>query len=223
LSTSRREFMHALGVTLASVLITRCRPTCYTPVPPTPPSSEGLWANMREIWYDLDRLARDARTADKGERTRDRLVARHRTALDQLVDREGLDPDVADDLQVAFEAASYHIWRANAPITCYLPSPYPEYRIYSSSDLARQADLLAEMAVRSDIDQATVDQTRSVIERDIAYLAMTSEDQQALIDAVVAAAGDSMDYPGLYDLDLDAPPSVKEAARILVEVLLKEK
>ena len=74
----------------------------------------------------------------------------------------------------------------------------------------------------SDIDPATVAQVRAVIERDIAFLALAPDDQRALINAVVEAAGDSMAYPRLEELDLDASPSVLEAARILVEVLLRE-
>lgn len=223
---TRREFLQLLGVTLASTLVTRCRPSCYTPLPPTPPPTasvaEGQWAGVRAAWYGLDQLAIDAKDADVGELTRDRLMVDHRAALDRVVASGALAADVADDMQAAFDAACTHVWRANAPITCYAPSPYPEYRIASSSDLAQQADLLADMATASDIDPATVAQARAAIERDIAFLAATPDDQRAIVDAVIAAAGESMDYPTLKELELDVPPAALEAARTLVEVLLRE-
>lgn len=224
MSPNRREFMHTLGTVLASVLFGRCRLMRSTLTPRTPPRrDEGPWDRVRGAWYDLELLALDAHDYDKGEQTRVRLLADHRAALDALVDRGEIDPDVADDLHLAFEGACHHVWRANAPITCYVPSIGPEYRIESSSDLARQADLLAEMADRSDIDEATVERARAAIERDIAFLALAPEDQRALIDAVMEAAEGRMDYPRLSELDLEVPPSSLEAARILVEVLLGER
>jgi hypothetical protein len=137
-----------------------------------------------------------------------------------LVAGGDVDGDVADDLQAAFEGASTHVWRANAPITCYEPSFYPEYGVQSSSDLVQQAALLDEMAGRSGIDQAIVDQVRGAIERDMAFLALSDDAEAALVEAVVEAAAGSMAYPSLQELDLDVPPSALEAARILVEVLL---
>jgi hypothetical protein len=237
MSPSRREFMKGIGVMLASLLTTRCTTTCYTPVPPeptcytavptpspSPSSGEGKdWDRLRQAWYGLDRLARDAPDLEKGERTHKRLVSDHQTALNHLVGAGQLDPTIADDMQAAFEGAAYHVWRANAPITCYEAVPYPDYQIEGSSDLARQADLLAEMAETSDIDPATIAQAQAAIERDIAFLAMTANEQQALIETVRQAAGDTWDLPHLAELNLDVPPESAKAARILVEVLLERK
>lgn len=215
--------MRVLGATLASLLTSRCTPTCYIPVTAGPTGQEDPWDSLRRPWEDLDLLARDAKDMERGEATRDRLIAEHRAALDALVASGELAPAVADDLQAAFDGAARHVWRANAPITCYLPAPYPEYGVEGSRDLARQAEILAEMAAQSDLDPQTVAEAQASIERDIAFLAMPAEEQQALINAVVEAGGDSRDWPTLAELDLEIPPESMEAARILVELLLGER
>lgn len=225
MTMNRREFMRRVGVTAAALLATRClptpTPTCYAVVPatPTPAGGEGAWDRLRQPWVDLDLLARDAPDLERGEATRARLVAEHRAALDALVQAGELDPAVADELQLAFEGAAYHVWRSNAPITCYLPAPGPDYHTESNVDLAQQAEALEAMAAQSNLDPATVAQAQAAIERDIAFLSMPADEQQALIDAVMQAAGDSYDYPALAELDLDIPPESLAAARILVELL----
>lgn len=57
----------------------------------------------------------------------------------------------------------------------------------------------------------------------MAFLSMPREEQQALIDAVVRAAGNTQDWPSLAELDLDIPPESVEAAQVLVHLLLGEK
>lgn len=241
---TRREFMRSVGVMLASLLTARCvsQPTCYEPIPPThtptplmptcytvvptpmpsPPAvKESDWDRLRASWHNLDHLARDAPDLERGEKTRERLVVDHRKALDNLVKAGAFDSAIADEMQAAFEGAAYHVWRANAPITCYESVPY--YQVEGSSDLARQADLLAEMAEKSAIDEATVAQAQAAIERDVAFLAMSAEDQQALVEVVVRAAGEGGDLPTLAELDMGIPPESVEAARILVELLLERK
>ncbi len=224
MKATRREFMQALGVTLASLLLSRCRPACYVPAVTPPSGGTGdLWDDLRAPWEDLDLLARDAKDVEKGQQTLDRLIAGHRSALDALVESGELDSAIADDLQTAFEAAARHVWRANAPITCYTPALYPEYGVQGASDLARQAEILAEMAAQGDLNPETVAQAQASIERDIAFLTMPAEEQQALINAVVEAAGEGMDWPTLAELDLEIPPESVEAARILVQLLLEER
>jgi len=201
-------------------------PTCYTAVPtPSPQPSLGQseeWDSLRQPWHSLDRLARDAPDLERGEKTHERLVADHQRALDNLVAAGDLDPAVADEMQAAFEGAAHHVWRANAPITCYEAVPFPDYQVESSSDLARQADALAEMAEQSSIDEATVAQAQAAIERDITFLAMATDDQRALIEKVLEAADETQAFPRLSELDLDVPPESVEAARILVELLLEK-
>jgi hypothetical protein len=200
-------------------------PTCYTVVPTPTPSPPAVklsdWDRLRTSWHNLDQLARDAPDLKRGEKTRERLVADHRKALDNLVKAGAFDSAIADEMQAAFEGAAYHVWRANAPITCYESVPY--YQVEGSSDLVRQADLLAEMAEKSAIDEATVAQAQTAIERDVAFLAMSAEDQQALVEVVVRAAGEGGEVPTFAELDMGIPPESVEAARILVELLLERK
>jgi hypothetical protein len=240
MGSSRREFIRNVGVILASLLTTHCfcrttryvpteptptpMPTCYTVVPtrtPKPSIGQGKdWDRLRQPWHDLKRLARDAPDLERGQKTHERLVADHQAALDRLVAEGELDPAVADEMQAAFEGAAYHVWRANAPITCYESVPSPDYQVESSSDLSRQADLLAEMAEQSGIDQSTVAQAQAAIERDIAFLAMSADAKSALIETVQEAAGDTWDFPHLTELDMDVSPESVKAAHILVELLL---
>lgn len=242
MKTTRREFMRGVGVMLASLLTARCATTCYAPLPqdtpttppmptcytivptPSPQTSVGQgkdWDRLRQPWHDLDRLARDASHLERGQKTHERLVADHQKALDSLVRANDLDPAVAEEMQAAFEGAAYHVWRANAPITCYEAVLPPDYQVESSSNLARQASLLAEMAKQSDIDEATVAQAQAAIERDIAFLSMATDDQRALIERVQEAAGDTWDFPHLTELDTDVPPESVKAAHILIELLLE--
>jgi len=192
-----------------------------TPSPQTSVGQSKEWDSLRQPWHNLDRLARDAPDLERGEKTHERLVADHKRALDELVAAGDLDPIVAEEMQAAFEGAAYHVWRANAPITCYEAVPFPDYQIESSSDLARQADALAEMAEQSAIDEATVTQAQAAIERDVAFLAMTTDDQRALMEQVLEAADGTHDFPHLAELDMDVPSESVEAARILVELLLE--
>jgi hypothetical protein len=148
------------------------------------------------------------------------LVADHQAALDTLVDAGRLDQAVAEEMQAAFEGAAYHVWRANAPITCYEPVAPPDYQVESSSDLARQAELLTEMADKSAIDQNTLSQAQAAIERDVAFLTLSTAEQTAAVEAVREAAGDTWDFPHLAELDMDVSPESAQAARVLVELLV---
>jgi len=226
LRSTRREFMRTVGVMLVSLLAARCgRTTCYTPSIPTStlvPAEDG-WERLYASWDGLDLLAVEAQDLERGEQTRDRLITEHRAALDDLVAADELDAAVAGDMQLAFEGAATHVWRANAPITCYIPAPYPEYGVQSSSDLARQADLLAEMAAQSDIDPAVVEEARTAIERDVAFLSMSADEQEALVQAIVDAAGEDGPFPALSELTFDIPPEPVAAAQTLVELLLSQR
>jgi len=218
----RREFLAGLGATFAGLVLTRCFPTCYAPVP-TPYTGSGDWKRLYEVWNSLDLLARDAKTVEKGEQTRDRLVKEHRAALDQLVSSGILDANVADDLQVAFGGAAYHVWRSNSPITCYAPRQGPDYQTESNVGLASQAKLLTEMAEKSQIDANTVELARTGIARDLALLSLSQEDQRAIRDRVMQAAGQNGPFPDISALGLEVPADCTEAARVLVELLLGQK
>ncbi|MGB9593438.1 MAG: hypothetical protein ACPL7R_04790 [Anaerolineae bacterium] len=211
---SRREFLEGLGIVLASVVLSRCKP---------PPQKKDGWDRVRDAWYGLDQLAQDAKDLERGQRTRDRLIADHLAALDSLVQSGQVSAAQADDIHVAFQAAAQHVWRANAPMTCYVPAPYPQYRIMGASDLAQQADILAEMAARSAIDPGTVAQAQASIQRDMAVLLLSDEDERALIEALRQTVGEGGSYPSLEELRLTVSPEAVGAAALLVDILLGKK
>ncbi len=211
---NRREFLEGLGIVLASVVLSRCKP-------PTP--KQGDWARVRNAWYSLDQLAQDAKDLERGQKTLDRLIAEHLAALDSLVQAGQVTAAEADDIHVAFQAAARHVWRANAPMTCYVPAPYPQYRIMGASDLAQQADILADMAARSAIDPATVAQALGSIQRDMAVLLLTDEDEKALIETLRRTVGESGPFPTLEELQLTVSPEAVGAAALLVDILLGKK
>lgn len=216
---NRREFMRNVGVAIAAVMLSGCKSFNL----PWSGGDKDDWDRLRDAWTGLEELARDAKDLERGEKTHDKLVADHRAALDALVKAGQLEAAPAEDMHVAFVAASAHVWRANAPITCYLPMPEPDYRISSASDLASQAEALAELAGRSRIDPATVAQAQAAIERDMAFLSMSDQDREALMDSLRQAAGSNWNWPTLEQLDVDISPESAQAARTLADLLLGKK
>jgi hypothetical protein len=180
---------------------------------------------LRSCWLRFDWLAEQAQDwsdYEKGERALEQLTTEHRAALDELVAVGELEVDVADEVQNAFDAAAYHIWRANCGMTCYEPLMMPDYTQSGSAQLVVQADLLVDLADDVTIDPKTIIQAQASVERDIAFLNLSPEEEQALYDAVIEAAGEEYDYPTFEELELEITPEAAEAARFLVELLLEE-
>jgi hypothetical protein len=178
---------------------------------------------LRSCWLRFDWLAEQAQDwsdYEKGEQALDQLTTEHRAALDGLVASDGLDRAVATEVQNAFDAAAYHIWRANCGMTCYEPLMMPDYTQSGSSQLVVQADLLADLADDAAIDPETIAKAQAAVERDIAFLNLSPEEKEALYDAVIEAAGEDYDYPSFEELELEITPEAAEAARFLVELLL---
>lgn len=200
--STRREFIQYIGIALASLLSTRCTPTCYTPMPltPFPSSSSSLspyWLALRKCWLELS----DPRlqSQEDTEFSMD-LRERHADALHALVSNGGLSADVSAEIGAAFEQAVAHIQRQMA--SCYIMLP-PEFA--PRADLVRRITLLEEMSKENDIDPEIVQEMRTALERDVAWLA---EFQAGRV-------------PGEWeDAEVDAVSI--EAARILVELLLED-
>ena len=212
--STRRDFIKSVGIAVASVVMARCIPLGGKDDSPR--------ARLRNCWLRLDWLAQQAKgDYERGDKAREKLAADHRAALDDLVAAGEVDADVADKLNTAFGAAINHVLLSNAPLTCY-EALIVDYTPASSDQLAQQADLLAEMAKSGDLDPATVAQAQAAIERDIAFLNLSDAETQALYDELIAAAGDTYDFPSFDGLDLDIPSEAAEAARFLVELLLEE-
>ena len=216
---NRREFMQTLGVALGAAVLSGCTSIKL----PWSGGDKDDWDRLRGAWAGLDQLATDAQDMEKGEKTRNKLIADHLAALDGLVKSGQLEAATADDIHLAFQAAAQHVWRAHAPITCYKPAPYPQYRVMSASDLAEQSEILAEMASRSGINASTVAQAQASIERDLAYLSLSSEDEQALIATLQQSPEGIWAFGTLESLNLRVPPEATAAARVLIDALLGKK
>ena len=111
-------------------------------------------------------------------------MANHRAALDELVAAGELDAAVADLVQEAYAAAVYHVWRSNAPITCYEPMMV-DYAPTSAAQLVQQSAVLAEMAAKGDLNPDTVAIVQKTIQHDLAFEALSREEVDALYEKLL--------------------------------------
>lgn len=203
MTTTRRDFIKSVGIAVASLAMARCIPSGG--------ESDSPRGRLRNCWLRLDWLAQKTRETppekyEQGEQARDKLVAEHRAALDDLVAAGELDGAVAGQIQVAFDEAAFHAWRNNAPMTCYMALPI-EYG--ARDDLLQQAELLREAA--SNLDPAVVEEVQGAIARDIALFE--------------AATGPEAGFELIEQFEageIAASPEAVEAARTLVDLLLGE-
>jgi len=220
---SRRDFMKVFGISVASLLLTRCRfpigVTCYAPLPPTalPDSTRG---HLRLYWLHFNELAQ-ATSADyeKGDTLSQQMTADHRAALDEMVSTGEIPAQVADLVQEAYAAAVYHVWRSNAPMTCYAPM-VANYAPTSAGVLVQQAEALSQAASQGSIDPQTLAKAQATLEHDMAYYALSDADLQALYDRLISdwrANGQSI--PSFETLELEPTPDAKAAAQFIVDLL----
>jgi hypothetical protein len=197
---------------------------------------------VRDCWLRLDWLAERAQTGmEEAKLAQQELTVEHRVALKELMASGEMSADVANYVRLAFLAASEHVVEGatsedtggyvEAEETQESPQPTPQvdqvarqmvmdHRSGSGRRLTQQAELLAELAVTSDIDPDTVERAQSAIQRDMTLLSLTG--RQDLIARLVEASGGTYDFPPVKEQDLDIPPEAIEAARFLVELLLEE-
>lgn len=214
MSPTRREFLKGLGLAMASLVLTRC-----VPFGEEDSSARG---RLRQCWLQLEKLAQTTqKDYEKGEGIRSELLANHQAALNELTSTGELDAAVAEQVQAAFVEATYHVWRANAPITCYEPM-IVNYKPASADQLVKQANLLAEMAESGDLDAGTVAQAQVAIERDVAFLGLSGTEIDDLYEGLRQAAGDTYAFPTFDELDLTVSPEAAEATRFLVALLTQE-
>lgn len=217
MSLTRRDFVKNFGLFLASMVLSGC--VRHRDEKETPRD------RLRLCWQRLDWLAQQTQQASqakfgedvlkKGEDARAQLVADHQQALDELVAAGDLSKAVAAQVQVAFGAAAYHVWRSNAPITCYEPVMV-DYAPVTSAQLGQQAVILAQ---GKDLDPNTVAQMQAAIARDIAFLALPIADRQALYSRLIKASQEGQAIPQFDQLDLEVSPEAVQAAQFLVELL----
>ena len=213
MTPTRRDFIHTLGVTLATLIVTRCSNGGVSGSTPR--------ERLRSCWLQLEWLAQEAKDYERGVQATEMLADEHRAALDGLIAEGALQGDVAVLIHTSFYAAANHVLLANAPITCYEPVML-DYTPTSSSQLAYQAQILAEMSEQGIIEPETMTLAQQTIERDIAFLTLSAEDESALYDMLMAAAGDSYSFPLFDELTLAVSPQAAEAAQFLVELLIQE-
>ena len=185
---TRREFIRQIAILLASTTVTRSAPL---------PGQDSLaHARLRRCWKTLDRLKSQTRKdRERGEWTRERLKAAHRSALDDLVEADEIDADVAEHIQAVFNSAAYYAWRSNAG-TCYLGGPLTgPFSQGFGMVLDWQIEALNEIDSRGEVDPETIAQARARVERDMVLLTRFGK------------------------FDDEIPPDVAQAARFLVELL----
>jgi hypothetical protein len=218
MTPTRREFIRSVGIAFASFMATRCSL-------PFDRESDSPRDRLRECWSCFDWLAEEARhweDYERGEKARRGLVSDHQAALNELVSAGDLDAAVADQVQIAFSAAAYHVWRSNCGNTCYLHTFTLDYKPAGAGQLVQQAELLADIAETGEVDPAAVAVAQAAVERDIAFLALSGEEAEAFYDILTQTEGDSKVYPSFGELDLEITPEAAAAARFLVELLLGE-
>jgi hypothetical protein len=240
MSIPRRDFMKLFGISLGSLLLARCQvpgvptpqTTCYTvgpitPSGPTPmPKSLTPRERLRLCWLRFGELAQSTRDAAlKGEGNGEddplgnRMIAEHRAALDELVSGGEIYGPVSDLVHEAYCAAVYHVWRSNAPMTCYEPA-IVDFAPVSADILVHQSEVLAEIAAESTIDPATLAGARSALEHDLAFYALSDADVQALYARLLeqwqTAGGD---IPSFDSVEFALTPDVRAAAQFLLDLL----
>ncbi len=212
MTLSRRDFVKLFGVTLASVLVSRCQ--AVMPTPRTPRD------RLRRLWLSFSDLASQTRAEQAGEdRMGQKMIADHQAELDAIVATGELTAPAADLVQEAFSAAVYHVWRSNAPITCYEPA-FVDYAPSGASALVKQAEILGELSEQGRIDAVTLARAQAALEHDLAFYQLTYDETQALYRQIVEQKDNSgAPIPSFDELDLELTPDARDAARFILDLL----
>ena len=214
MQTTRRDFIKTLGISIATFALARCIPFKS--------SDDSPKSRLRDCWLSLEKLAQETqKDFEQAEKMNQGLLEDHRSALDDLVAAGEIHSAAAEQVQIAFEEATYHVWRSNAPITCYEPV-LVDYTPTSSEQLTQQITLLTEIAEEGDIDEVTIARAQAALEQDIAFLSLADEETQAIYEKLIATAGDTYTFPSFDELDLKITPESAEAACFLIDVLIRE-
>jgi hypothetical protein len=228
---SRRDFLKLFGISVASLMLTRCKalpplpppsPTCYAPLPPTEvtPAAASVRERLRQCWFRFDEVARQtSESGDSENALGQQLIGEHRAALDEMVGRGEISASVADLVQEAYDAAIYHVWRSNAPITCYEPA-FLDYAPTSAQILVNQSEALEQIAAQGTVEPSTLATARAALEHDMAYYALTEQEVQALYERIYQEnEGDYQSIPAFEALPLDLTPDARAAAEFILELL----
>jgi hypothetical protein len=196
---SRRDFIKTVGITLGALIASgaACTPGLHRPDDEPGAPRHPAWDRLRQCWLDLGKPV----SFDAWDQLDERPKV-HRAILDELVAAGELEAPVADQMQIAFQEAAYHIQRSLA--TCYIALPF-EYKV--REDLLQQATLLEQVA--GDLDPAVAAKAQAALARDMAFF-----------DALTAGEPASELYKRYDAGEIVASPEAIEAARILVDLLL---
>jgi hypothetical protein len=230
MSLARRDFMKLFGVSVASVLLTRCRSfpfqpvtTCYAPLPPptvTPPAAASSHERLRQYWLRFEQLASQAASGDGTDYSlAEQMMVGHHAALDDLVAQGEISASVAGLVQEAYEAATYHVWRSNVPVTCYEPM-LVDYAPASAGVLVRQAEVLEEIAAQGTIDPLTLEKAQTALEHDLAFYALSEAEVQSLYERLLQESQQAgQPIPSFEALSLALTPDARAAAQFIVDLL----
>jgi hypothetical protein len=212
MTLTRRDFIKLFGVTLASLLASRCQ--AVLPAAQTPRD------RLRRLWFSFSELAEKTRAGRNDEdELGQKMSADHRAELDALVAAGGLSAPAADLVQEAYSAAVYHVWRSNAPITCYVPT-FVDYGPSSAAVLVKQAEILGELRGKGMIDASTLSRAQSALEHDLAFYQLTDDETRALYQGLIEQNQDGgKPIPSFDALELDLAPDAREAARFILDLL----
>lgn len=226
MSIHRRDFMKLLGMSLASLYLTRCNPpfqtTCYAPIPVTPtalPLTGGSARNrLRLCWLGFGELA--VRSQEDTETDlKNKLVSVHRLALDELVAGGEISAPVADLVQEAYGAAVYHVWRSNVPMTCYEPLMV-DFAPTGANVLVQQSHILYQLSFTGTVDPATLAKAQAALEHDLSYYALSEQDVQELYDRLLAESRETgQPLPPFEAVSLELTPEAQEATRFIIDLL----
>jgi hypothetical protein len=232
MSLARRDFMKLFGVTVASMLLTRCsalapatpEQTCYEPIAPTdlPPTLSSIPARERLhlYWLRFGELSQKTITGENSDNALgQQMTTDHRAALDELVASGEISASVADLVQESYGAAVYHVWRSNAPITCYEPM-FVDYAPSSADVLVKQSEVLNQIAAQGTIDPAALAGAQAALEHDLAFYALNDEEVKTLYDRLARESqvgGQSI--PSFEALQLELTPDAKDAAHFILDLL----
>jgi len=227
MSLSRRSFMKMVGISVSSLFLMQCRllsPTCYAPMPPSPTPPASARGRLRACWTRFDELAQAAIEESSKEGYDNvfgkQLLDEHLASLEPLISSGEITKAVADLVQEAYEAAVFHVWRSNVPITCYEPVMV-DYAPASANVLVKQVEALEQVAGAGNVDPATVELARAALEHDMAFYALSSEEVDRLYERLIAEWQSQQQAPPTFEnVDFEVTPDAEAAARFIVELLI---
>ncbi len=206
---TRRRFIKSVGVTLASLVVSRTFTACTS----SSTASDGeqdpsAWERLRQSWLELSALKDVSLDSDfaKVQATVDQQSAEHQVALDELVAAGQIKRAVSEQLQLAHTEAVYHV--QNSMSMCYEALPF-EYNV--RIDLLQQTHALQNLAGELDLDPTVVAQAQAAITRDVAFFEAVETNK----------IGRTQVEQQFQNEKLQASPAALEAANILVDLLLE--